>query len=81
MVTVIGLRELGKPLYEILKTYGYNVRSIAEFIAEVHEILHDRLVFYLDYIGGHCSIPNTGLLGSELHQVASSMVFQTGVSS
>jgi hypothetical protein len=38
--------------------------DIAEFIAEVHEILHDRPVFYPDYIGGHCLIPDTRLLDS-----------------
>jgi len=55
--------------------YGYDVRSdispskfngelveIAEFIAEVHEVLRDRSVLYPDYIGGHCLILNTRLL-------------------
>jgi UDP-N-acetyl-D-mannosaminuronate dehydrogenase len=37
---------------------------IAEFIAEVHEVLKDRPVYFPDYIGGHCLIPNTVILNS-----------------
>jgi hypothetical protein len=32
--------------------------GIAEFIAEVREVLGEKPVFYPDYIGSHCLIPN-----------------------
>jgi hypothetical protein len=38
--------------------------EIAKFIAKVHEVLGEKPVFYPDYIGGHCLIPNTKMLDS-----------------
>jgi hypothetical protein len=38
--------------------------GIVEFIAEVHEVLDEKPVFYPDYIEGHCLIPNTKILDS-----------------
>ena len=30
----------------------------------MHEVLKDRPIYYPDYIGGHCLIPNTKILRS-----------------
>jgi len=46
----------------IARRYGVSLRTVAEFVAEVHSVLHDRPVYYPDYIGGHCLIPNTRIL-------------------
>lgn len=46
----------------IARSYNVGLRTIAEFTAEVHSVLHDRPVYYPDYIGGHCLIPNTQIL-------------------
>jgi len=51
-------------IHRLSLKYNAELAGIAEFIAEVHEILHDRPVFYPDYIGGHCLIPNARLLDS-----------------
>jgi len=51
-------------LHRLSLKYDAELAGIAEFIAEVHEVLRDRPVFYPDYIGGHCLIPNTKLLDS-----------------
>ncbi len=48
----------------IARRYGVGLKTIAEFTAEVHSVLHDRPVYYPDYIGGHCLIPNTRILYS-----------------
>jgi len=53
--------------HEIHRTalrFGGDVEKIAEFIAEVHEVLRDRPVYYPGVIGGHCLIPNTRILRS-----------------
>jgi len=42
--------------------FNASLEEIAEFIAEVHEVLRDRPVYYPDSIEGHCLIPNTELL-------------------
>ncbi len=44
--------------------FGGDIGRIAEFIAEVHEVLRDRPVYYPGVIGGHCLIPNTRILRS-----------------
>jgi len=51
-------------IHRLSLKYNAELAGIAEFIAEVHEVLRDRPVFYPDYIGGHCLIPNTKLLNS-----------------
>jgi len=48
----------------ISKKFNVKVESIAEFIAEVHQVLKDRPVYFPGYIGGHCLIPNTEILNS-----------------
>ncbi len=49
-------------LHRVALKYGADLSVIAEFIAEVHRVLHDRPVYYPDVIGGHCLIPNTKIL-------------------
>lgn len=49
-------------MHRIAKIYGAEIDTIAEFIGEVHGVLWDRPVYYPDYIGGHCLIPNTKIL-------------------
>jgi UDP-N-acetyl-D-mannosaminuronate dehydrogenase len=51
-------------IHRLSLKYNAELAGIAEFISEVHEVLRDRPVFYPDYIGGHCLIPNTKLLNS-----------------
>ena len=51
-------------IHRLALKYNAELAEIAEFIAEVHEVLRDRPVFYPDYIGGHCLVPNTRLLDS-----------------
>lgn len=49
-------------LHRIARERGASIKTIAEFIGEVHEVLKDRPVYYPDFIGGHCLIPNTEIL-------------------
>jgi hypothetical protein len=51
-------------IHRLSRRYKADLTDIAEFIAEVHEVLKDRPVFYPGYIGGHCLIPNTEILDS-----------------
>ncbi len=51
-------------LHRMALRFGADVGRIAEFIAEVHEVLRDRPVYYPGVIGGHCLIPNTEILRS-----------------
>jgi len=51
-------------IHRISKKFNVKVESIAEFIAEVHQVLKDRPVYFPGYIGGHCLIPNTEILNS-----------------
>jgi len=46
------------------RKFGANIETIAEFIGAVHEILKDRPIYYPDFIGGHCLIPDTEILRS-----------------
>ncbi|MGC9096721.1 MAG: GDP-mannose dehydrogenase [Infirmifilum sp.] len=50
----------------IARRYGVGLKTIAEFTAEVHSVLHDRPVYYPDFIGGHCLIPNTEIIYKEV---------------
>ncbi|RLG88270.1 MAG: GDP-mannose dehydrogenase [Thermoprotei archaeon] len=49
-------------IHRVARKFNANIVEIAEFIAEVHEVLRDRPIYYPDYIGGHCLIPNTKIL-------------------
>ncbi len=49
-------------IHRTAKIFDADLRGIAEFIGEVHEVLRDRPVYYPGVIGGHCLIPNTRLL-------------------
>ena len=49
-------------VHRISKDLGADIKVIAEFIQEVHEVLGDRPLYYPDVIGGHCLIPNTRIL-------------------
>ena len=49
-------------LHRVARAHGASLRVVAEFVGEVHEVLRDRPVYYPDYIGGHCLIPNTRIL-------------------
>ncbi len=51
-------------LHRMALRFGADVEKIAEFVAEVHEVLRDRPVYYPGVIGGHCLIPNTEILRS-----------------
>ncbi len=51
-------------IHRIAKSFGARLRTIAEFVAEVHRVLKDRPVYYPDVIGGHCLIPNINILRS-----------------
>jgi len=57
-----ALIALWQEMHRIAVKLGGDVTGIAEFIAEVHEVLGDRPVYYPDFIGGHCLIPNTMIL-------------------
>lgn len=59
-------------IHRIARLYGAEVEAIAEFVGEVHEFLRDRPIYYPDYIGGHCLIPNTKIL----NKVYSSKLFE-----
>ena len=49
-------------IHRVARRFGAEIEVIAEFVSEVHEVLKDRPIYYPDYIGGHCLIPNTKLL-------------------
>lgn len=49
-------------LHRIARQYNADLLAIADFVGEVHQVLHDRPVYYPAYIGGHCLIPNTRIL-------------------
>lgn len=49
-------------IHRIARIYKAEIEAVAEFVGEVHEILGDRPIYYPDYIGGHCLIPNTKIL-------------------
>lgn len=49
--------------YRVVLKFDGDILEIARFIGEVHSVLKDRPIYYPDYIGGHCLIPNTKLLG------------------
>ena len=49
-------------IHRISKDLGADIKVVAEFIQEVHEVLGDRPLYYPDVIGGHCLIPNTRIL-------------------
>jgi len=51
-------------LHRVARAHGASLRVVAEFVGEVHEVLGDRPVYYPDFIGGHCLIPNTRILES-----------------
>ena len=51
-------------IHRIALRFGADIEAIAQFVGEVHEVLHDRPIYYPDYIGGHCLIPNTKILNS-----------------
>jgi UDP-N-acetyl-D-mannosaminuronate dehydrogenase len=58
-------------MHRIAVKLNGDIRGIAEFIAEVHEVLGDRPIYYPDVIRGHCLIPNTKIL---LEQVDSPLL-------
>jgi len=49
-------------MHRMAKTFNASIAEVAEFIAEVHRVLNDRPVYYPDFIGGHCLIPNTYIM-------------------
>jgi len=49
-------------IHRISRKFGADIRVVAEFVKEVHEVLGDRPLYYPDVIGGHCLIPNTKIL-------------------
>ncbi len=51
-------------IHRVARKFNADIISIAEFVAEVHEVLRDRPIYYPDYIGGHCLIPNTEILNN-----------------
>ncbi|OYT44552.1 MAG: GDP-mannose dehydrogenase, partial [Desulfurococcales archaeon ex4484_42] len=51
-------------IHRVARKFNADIVGIAEFIAEVHEVLRDRPIYYPDYIGGHCLIPNTEILNN-----------------
>jgi len=51
-------------LHRVSRAFGASLPVIAEFVAEVHEVLRDRPVYFPDHIEGHCLIPNTTILNS-----------------
>ncbi|MEM2739896.1 MAG: GDP-mannose dehydrogenase [Candidatus Bathyarchaeia archaeon] len=57
-----ALIAIWQEMHRISVKLGGDIAGIAEFIAEVHEVLGDRPVYYPDAIGGHCLIPNTKML-------------------
>lgn len=57
-----ALIAIWQEMHRISIKLGGDISGIAEFIAEVHEVLGDRPIYYPDVIGGHCLIPNTEIL-------------------
>ena len=49
-------------IHRISRKLGADIKVVAEFVKEVHEVLGDRPIYYPDVIGGHCLIPNTKIL-------------------
>lgn len=49
-------------IHRIAIKSGAELDVIARFIAEVHNVLGDRPIYYPDAIGGHCLIPNTRIM-------------------
>ena len=49
-------------IHRISRKFGADIKVVAEFVKEVHEVLGDRPLYYPDVIGGHCLIPNTKIL-------------------
>ena len=49
-------------IHRISRRFGADIKVVAEFVKEVHEVLGDRPLYYPDVIGGHCLIPNTRIL-------------------
>jgi len=49
-------------LHRIARQYNADLLAIADFVGEVHKVLHDRPIYYPAHIGGHCLIPNTEIL-------------------
>ena len=49
-------------MHRISRRFNADILHIADFIADTHKVLGDRPVYYPDFIGGHCLIPNTKLL-------------------
>jgi UDP-N-acetyl-D-mannosaminuronate dehydrogenase len=58
--------------HRIARMFGADIGVVAEFISEVHEVLRDRPVYYPDFIGGHCLIPNTRIL----HEITGSNLLE-----
>ncbi len=54
-------------IHRTAKIFNADIREIAEFIGEVHEVLKDRPIYFPGVIGGHCLIPNTRLLLEVYH--------------
>ncbi len=51
-------------VHRMSRKFGAELKAVAEFVGEVHEVLGDRPVYYPGVIGGHCLIPNTEILRS-----------------
>jgi len=51
-------------IHRISRKLGADIKVVAEFVKEVHEVLGDRPIYYPDVIGGHCLIPNTKILAN-----------------
>ncbi len=51
-------------LHRIAKYVGADIETVARFVAEVHQVLRDRPVYYPGVIGGTCLIPNTEILSN-----------------
>jgi UDP-N-acetyl-D-mannosaminuronate dehydrogenase len=49
-------------LHRYARAVGADPTVVAEFVAEVHQVLGDRPVYYPGYIGGHCLIPNVEIM-------------------
>ncbi len=59
-VMIVAWQEL----HRIAKRVGADVETVARFVAEVHQVLRDRPIYYPSTIGGTCLIPNTEILYS-----------------
>jgi hypothetical protein len=51
-------------IHRVSRRFNVMLNEISEFIAKVREVLGDRPILYLDYIGDHCLIPNIRLLNT-----------------